>query len=92
MKEIFDINKNPVKKEVFNVEWDVEAAEKGGYEHFMEKEMNENVFNNNQKGVNSLGVGVGNTFTMYTYIKSSHCVVYNMICQVYLNKAETFKW
>ena len=56
------------------------------------KEMNENVFNNNQKGVNSLGVGVGNTFTMYTYIKSSHCVVYNMICQVYLNKAETFKW
>ena len=57
--------------------------------------MNENVFNNNQKGdgcVNSLGVGMGNTFTMYTYIKSSHCVVYNMICQLYLNKAETFKW
>lgn len=30
-----------VKKEVFKVNWDVEAAEKGGFEHFMMKEMYE---------------------------------------------------
>lgn len=28
-----------VKKEIFHVNWDVTAAEKGGYEHFMMKEM-----------------------------------------------------
>ena len=28
-----------VKKEVFHVNWDVSSAEKGGYEHFMMKEM-----------------------------------------------------
>jgi len=39
--DIYDLNKNPIKKDTFNVEWDVEAAEKGGYEHFMLKEMNE---------------------------------------------------
>lgn len=31
----------PVKKEVFNVTWDAQAAEKGGYEHFMIKEIHE---------------------------------------------------
>lgn len=31
----------PVEKEVFNVTWDAEAAEKGGYEHFMIKEIYE---------------------------------------------------
>lgn len=31
----------PVKKEVFNVTWDAQAAEKGGYEHFMMKEIHE---------------------------------------------------
>lgn len=30
-----------VKKEVFNVTWDVKAAEKGGYQHFMLKEIYE---------------------------------------------------
>ncbi|NMA01013.1 MAG: glutamine--fructose-6-phosphate transaminase (isomerizing) [Clostridia bacterium] len=30
-----------VKKEVFEVTWDVEAAEKGGYQHFMLKEIHE---------------------------------------------------
>lgn len=30
-----------VKKEIFEVDWDVEAAEKGGYEHFMIKEIHE---------------------------------------------------
>lgn len=31
----------PVDKEVFNVTWDAQAAEKGGYEHFMIKEIHE---------------------------------------------------
>lgn len=31
----------PVDKEIFKVNWNVEAAEKGGYEHFMMKEMYE---------------------------------------------------
>jgi len=30
-----------VEKEIFNVDWDVEAAEKGGYAHFMLKEIHE---------------------------------------------------
>ena len=38
---IIDRNGNPVDKKVFNVSWDAEAAEKGGYEHFMLKEINE---------------------------------------------------
>ncbi|MHB9095734.1 MAG: glutamine--fructose-6-phosphate transaminase (isomerizing) [Eubacteriales bacterium] len=32
---------NEVKKEIFEVNWDVSAAEKGGYEHFMIKEIHE---------------------------------------------------
>ncbi|MCR4426844.1 MAG: glutamine--fructose-6-phosphate transaminase (isomerizing) [Firmicutes bacterium] len=32
---------NPVKKDVFNVTWDAEMAEKGGYAHFMLKEIHE---------------------------------------------------
>lgn len=39
--EIFDFDKNPVDKEVHTVEWSVEAATKGGYEHFMLKEVYE---------------------------------------------------
>jgi glutamine---fructose-6-phosphate transaminase (isomerizing) len=31
----------PIKKEVFHVTWDAQAAEKGGYEHFMLKEIHE---------------------------------------------------
>ncbi len=31
----------PVNKKVFEVNWDAEAAEKGGYEHFMSKEIYE---------------------------------------------------
>jgi glucosamine--fructose-6-phosphate aminotransferase (isomerizing) len=31
----------PVKKDVFHVTWNAEAAEKGGYEHFMIKEIHE---------------------------------------------------
>lgn len=48
-KEVVRINRNEVKvfnllgdeiqKEIFHVTWDAESAEKGGYEHFMMKEM-----------------------------------------------------
>ncbi|MBR1443319.1 MAG: glutamine--fructose-6-phosphate transaminase (isomerizing) [Firmicutes bacterium] len=38
---VLDSNKNEVKKEVFRVDWDVEAAEKSGYDHFMLKEIYE---------------------------------------------------
>lgn len=39
--EIFDVNRNPVEREIFNVTWDISAAEKNGYDHFMLKEINE---------------------------------------------------
>jgi len=39
--QIFDFDKKPVDKEVHTVEWSVEAATKGGYEHFMLKEVYE---------------------------------------------------
>lgn len=39
--KIYDQDKNEVKKEVFNVTWDADAAEKGGYDHFMMKEIHE---------------------------------------------------
>ncbi len=37
----FDFNKQPVEKKVNNIDWDIEAAEKSGYEHFMLKEIHE---------------------------------------------------
>ncbi len=39
--EILDRNRTPLKKDVFVATWDVSAAEKGGYDHFMLKEINE---------------------------------------------------
>lgn len=39
--KITDFAGNPVAKEVFEVTWDIESAEKGGYEHFMLKEIHE---------------------------------------------------
>ncbi|BCJ87284.1 glutamine--fructose-6-phosphate transaminase (isomerizing) [Effusibacillus dendaii] len=39
--ECFTFEGNPITKEVFNVTWDALAAEKGGYEHFMLKEIHE---------------------------------------------------
>jgi len=36
-----DIDGAPIRREVFHVTWDAEAAEKGGYEHFMIKEIHE---------------------------------------------------
>jgi len=38
---ILDTDKNEISKEIFHVDWDVSAAEKGGYEHFMIKEIME---------------------------------------------------
>ena len=38
---IFDEDKKKVDREVFHVTWDVDAAEKEGYEHFMLKEIYE---------------------------------------------------
>ena len=38
---IYDENQKVVKREVFHVTWDADAAEKGGYEHFMMKEIHE---------------------------------------------------
>lgn len=37
----FSIDGDPVTKELSHVDWDANAAEKGGYPHFMLKEMNE---------------------------------------------------
>ncbi len=38
---IFDENGHKVDKDVLKIEWDVKEAEKGGYEHFMLKEIHE---------------------------------------------------
>jgi len=38
---IFNENKEKVNKEIFHVTWDASSAEKGGYEHFMLKEIHE---------------------------------------------------
>jgi len=39
--KITDLEGRPINKEVFTVTWDAVAAEKGGYEHFMLKEIHE---------------------------------------------------
>ena len=39
--EIFDTDKNKIDREITEIEWDVSAAEKGGYDHFMIKEIME---------------------------------------------------
>lgn len=36
---LFDCEGNPVNREHFRVDWDISAAEKGGYDHFMLKEI-----------------------------------------------------
>lgn len=38
---ILDENKQKIDKEIYHVTWDADAAEKGGYEHFMLKEIHE---------------------------------------------------
>ncbi len=39
--QIFDEDNKPVQRQVLHVTWDVDAAEKGGYDHFMLKEIHE---------------------------------------------------
>ncbi|MBP1908824.1 glutamine--fructose-6-phosphate transaminase (isomerizing) [Methanolobus bombayensis] len=39
--EIYDIEGNTVSRDTETIEWDLEAAEKAGYEHFMLKEIHE---------------------------------------------------
>lgn len=39
--KIYDAERNPVEKEIYDVKWDIEAASKGGYDCFMLKEINE---------------------------------------------------
>ena len=39
--KIYDSERNPVEKEIYDVKWDIEAASKGGYDCFMLKEINE---------------------------------------------------
>ena len=39
--EIMDIDKRPLHPEMMTADWSVEAAERGGYPHFMIKEINE---------------------------------------------------
>ncbi|NPE31165.1 glutamine--fructose-6-phosphate transaminase (isomerizing) [Methanococcoides sp. SA1] len=39
--EFYDIDGNVIEKETTTINWDIEAAEKAGYEHFMLKEIHE---------------------------------------------------
>ena len=39
--EFFNVDEEPIEKQATKIEWDVNAAEKGGYEHFMLKEIYE---------------------------------------------------
>lgn len=39
--EFFNEDGEPIEKELSHIDWDMEAAEKGGYEHFMLKEIYE---------------------------------------------------
>ncbi len=39
--EFFNVDEESMEKESTHIDWDVDAAEKGGYEHFMLKEMYE---------------------------------------------------
>jgi glucosamine--fructose-6-phosphate aminotransferase (isomerizing) len=39
--DFIDIHRNPVEKVLKTVDWDISAAKKGGYEHFMLKEIHE---------------------------------------------------
>lgn len=39
--KLYDINGNEIKREVYTYKWDVEAAQKNGYDHFMLKEIYE---------------------------------------------------
>ncbi|MDD3395120.1 MAG: glutamine--fructose-6-phosphate transaminase (isomerizing), partial [Anaerotignum sp.] len=38
---LYDLDGNQIQKDIFHVTWDIDAAEKGGYDYFMMKEMME---------------------------------------------------
>ncbi len=39
--QLFDLDGKEIKKDVYHVDWDIDAAEKGGYDYFMMKEIME---------------------------------------------------
>ena len=39
--QVYNLDLEPVLKEKVHIDWDISAAEKGGYEHFMAKEIME---------------------------------------------------
>jgi len=39
--KIYDVNRKEIRRDVFHVTWDADAAEKEGYDHFMLKEIHE---------------------------------------------------
>ena len=39
--QIYNTDREKIQKKIFHVDWDISAAEKGGYEHFMFKEIME---------------------------------------------------
>lgn len=39
--ELMDLDRNPVSRDVYTVDYDISAAEKGGYDYFMMKEIKE---------------------------------------------------
>ncbi|MBR4707236.1 MAG: glutamine--fructose-6-phosphate transaminase (isomerizing), partial [Pseudobutyrivibrio sp.] len=39
--EFYDVDGQPIEKQSKTIDWDVDAAEKGGYDHFMIKEIHE---------------------------------------------------
>lgn len=39
--EVMSVTGEPIHKEIFHVNWDVEQAEKGGYDHYLIKEIHE---------------------------------------------------
>ena len=39
--EFFTVDEEPIEKLPVRIDWDINAAEKSGYEHFMLKEINE---------------------------------------------------
>ncbi|MDD4311897.1 MAG: glutamine--fructose-6-phosphate transaminase (isomerizing), partial [Eubacteriales bacterium] len=37
----YNVDQEPIEKQITHIEWDAQAADKGGYEHFMMKEIHE---------------------------------------------------
>ena len=63
--KIYDLEGNEKKKEILHINWNISLAEKGGYKHFMEKEINEQ-----PKTVND---------TISGYLSHSHDELFNIL-------------